>query len=275
MLPVREASAGAGADPQSPAAASCRGASIIERVWHEHTSAQASCQIVPVDVASDATVQSTALDRDATGVTALSLRVLSDREKAQGVNGPASLGGKAYVVRVASPGVDVRDAAGAAPPPEEQARVSALAATALGWPGAAVAARPLATGAQAPALAAAVQRLVQPTLHGESAAEVTTTVRFAASRNDGRRAVLVFDVTLSATTSDAGMCHRWTLSATLSGQLVLSAADGAFESLRLHGPRRDTQSVCPDVAPNGGGAGPLTCNEGEARLLLVQTCASS
>jgi hypothetical protein len=249
---------------------------VAERRWHERTTATASCQIAPVDTSSELVVNATVVARAANEVTKLLVRVVSDREAATGVSAAPSLSGRSYWVQPAPSGLDVRDASGAPLPGDQDARrIRAVASVHVSWPGTTVAARLPKAGSEVAALADAVRHVVDPFLHGEPANEATASVRFVGPRDLGRDGTLVFDVKLHARTSDAGMCHRWTMDGELAGELLLRTADGAFMGLHLHGPRRDTEALCLDLVAKGSRAEPRTCNEGEVTLEVLQNCAVS
>jgi hypothetical protein len=142
----------------------------------------------------------------------------------------------------------------------------AIRDTDVAWPGRALEARVPNEGSQVPALADALRGLVFVALRGEPAHDIAVWVRYAGAVEPARAGkALAFDVHVQAKTSDAGMCHRWTMDVDLSGRLLLRAGDGSLEQLELHGPRRDTEALCPDVAP-GASAGPRTCNEGQETI---------
>jgi hypothetical protein len=133
-------------------------------------------------------------------------------------------------------------------------------ATTHGWPGA---------SRDPPKQEDAVRAVVDAHMHGVPASDVKTTVREAGTRHESWGDALVFDVTLHATESDAGMCHRWTNDAKLTGELLLRAGDGALVNMRLSGPTSDTEAVCQ------GNTTPRTCNKGDITFEVHRPCFAS
>jgi hypothetical protein len=122
------------------------------------------------------------------------------------------------------------------------------------------------------ALESFVARIADVPLHG---AEVEATskvdVRFAATRAGGAGDELVFDVRLKASGSDAGMCHHWTNTAVLDGELRLRASNGAMLGLRLEGTTEDTEGLCQDPSGKPGPPPPdHTCNRGKVTVEVKQ-----
>jgi hypothetical protein len=134
------------------------------------------------------------------------------------------------------------------------------------WPGDDVIAHPPAVGTDVAVLEDPIEKIVDLRLHGQAPA-VTIRVRFRGVRREGEGDALVFDVTMTGIQSDAAMCHRWTSEAHASGELVISASDGALVSLRLRGPLSDVEALCAEGARQTGvSAEPKTCNHGEIRV---------
>ncbi|HEY3819981.1 MAG TPA: hypothetical protein VGL81_22605 [Polyangiaceae bacterium] len=237
----------------------------IERVERrESTKRVTDCQIVPFSVAS--LIVASFQPRE--GRT--DVRFDEDEERATEVDALPSLLGKAYrVTTTAAHTLEVRDASDVAAPPEEAARVRALATASLGWPGQSVVGHPLARGAEAKVLEAPVAAIAAVPLHGSfmPEAQQKTVVRFRAARDTE----LVFDVTLQATESDSGMCHTWTSRADLKGELHLRARDGALLALHLEGTTGDTEGTCqkPDGTP-GPPPPPHACNRGAVTIDVKQ-----
>jgi hypothetical protein len=244
----------------APAAAGAYDVWTEEVTRHEKLTPLATCQIGPVDMTTSLVVENRVLARDGATATRLSLRVVQDREQGEGTPPSPSLEGKSYVAEQTAKGITVQDGAGRAVPAEEARRVRALAATALGWPGAA---------RDAAKLADAVRAIVDAHMHGVPATDVKTTVRAAGTRRESWGDALAFDVALHATEADAGMCHRWTNDAQLAGELLLRPSDGALVSLRLSGPTSDTEAVCQ------GNTTPRTCNRGDITFEVHQPCFAS
>jgi hypothetical protein len=157
-----------------------------------------------------------------------------------------------------------------------------IAASVVGWPGAAVVSHPPAKGEE-------VKPFEQPlaTMFGirleDQAASGPVSARFRGSSNDA----LVFDVSAIAVWASAYACRlpftsapadsnvpdatRWVSEARAVGELMISAADGAFMTLHLHGPTMVTERPCsePGAAPEGSpstqgrrGAGEITFGAG-------------
>ena len=87
----------------------------VHVVRHEQTAEAASCQVAPIEIASDLTAQ---VRRVALGH--VSVHFLEDRETATNVPPPSSLAGRNYVVP--------------APDATHDPRVESVAATVLDWP---------------------------------------------------------------------------------------------------------------------------------------------
>lgn len=235
---------------------------------HEKTAAVGRCQVVPVDAASQLVVEDHVLSP-----TKLALRIVQDRETAIGLDPGVSLDGKSYVAEQTAKGLDVRSASGAAVPDDEAQRVRRLAAVAVGWPGADVAAHMPAQGADVPALASALTAVVDASVHGTPPGALKARARFAGVRHEAWGDALAFEMTLGASESDAGMCHRWTNDARLAGEVLLRVRDGALVSLRLRGPVTNTEALCAEGArQTGASAAPRTCNRGELSFELHQPC---
>lgn len=213
---------------------------------HEKLTPVARCQIVPVDMTTALVAEQRVTAIEDGRPSALAVRITSDREQGKGDAPLPSLEGKSYVVESSARGLVVRTAAGGPVPENEAHRVAALASTALGWPGAADPAK----------LADAVRAVVDAHMHGVPATKVDVAVHAEGPRHESWGDAIAFDVTLHATESDAGMCHRWTNDAKLAGEMLLRASDGALVSLRLAGPTSDTEAVCQ------GNTTPHTCNAG-------------
>ncbi|HLK41235.1 MAG TPA: hypothetical protein VKU41_31000, partial [Polyangiaceae bacterium] len=111
--------------------------------------------------------------------------------------------------------------------------------TDVDWPGRALAAQLPERGSEVSSLADALRRRIVVPLRAEPAQETSVSARFAGVVAGPRGKSLVFDVRMHANSSDAGMCHRWTMDADLSGVLRLRADDGSLETLDLSGLRRD------------------------------------
>jgi len=238
---------------------------LVEWRWRERTTAVARCQVSPVDDSSEIVAGVGAAGPGAQGTPELSVNVVRDDESATEAARAPRLDGKRYVVRAGTSGLEVTGASGAPVGGDEARRVRALAATEVRWPGAGVATRPPATGQEVPALAGAVREIADVRVHGEPARDVAVVVRFAGPHAETWGDALVFDVEIHARTSDAGMCHRWELTADLAGRMRLRADDGTLVDLALSGQRRDTEALCPGVAP-GTSSAPRTCDEGTSTL---------
>jgi hypothetical protein len=264
VIPVPPAAPDRQPDPGvAPGAAPSGGAcgTWTEQVTrHEKITPVATCQIVPVDLTTTLVVEDRVLAREGGSPTQMSLRVVRDGEQAKGAPPPAGLEGKTYVASLTPAGITVQYESGKPVPDDEARRVRALAATMLGWPGA---------SADAAKLGDAVTAVVDAHMHGVPASNVKTTVRAAGTRRESWGDALVYDVTLHATESDAGMCHRWTNESKLTGELLLRRSDGALVSLRLSGPTSDTEAVCQ------GNTTPKTCNQGEITFEVRQPCFAS
>lgn len=231
----------------------------------EKTKRVATCQIVPF--ASDSSI---AVENRALGDDRISIRVIEDVETAKGVASLPSLLGKGYVAERTPTGVHVHGEDGQPVPDDQVARVRSLAAATIAWPGHDVVASLPAPGAEVAALEGPVVAVAAVPLHGTASnVDAKATVRFTGPRKLDDRDTLAFDVTLSATESDAGMCHRWTNAADLKGELLLAARDGDLLSLHLTGPTHDTEGLCQ--GPSGGPpAPPRTCNQGDVAIDVTQ-----
>jgi hypothetical protein len=178
------------------------------------------------------------------------VRVTQDHETADNLPARPALTGKSYVVEVRPEALDVHDASGGSVADEEESRrVRAVASAVLPWSG---------------SLEKAVEAAVDMHVHGVPAREVVTNVE--PTRGGA------YAVTLHASQSDAGMCHRWTTTARLAGDLALR--DGTLERLSLHGPTATTEALCAEGARQAGAnPAPRTCTEGDITLSVDVACA--
>jgi hypothetical protein len=231
----------------------------------EKTKRVAGCQIVPFSIGSSIAVENRVL-----GPGRIAIRVIEDSETSKGVDALPSLLGKGYVAERTQTGIHVHGEDGMPVPDDQVARVRALASATVGWPGHDVVASLPAAGGEVTALEGPVVTVAAVPLHGSAAnVDAKATVRFTGARKSDDRDALAFDVTVNATESDAGMCHRWSNVADLKGELLLAARDGDLLSLHLAGPTHDTEGLCQ--GPNGGPpAPPRTCNEGEVSIDVTQ-----
>lgn len=231
----------------------------------EKTKRVTGCQIVPFSIDSSIAVENRVL-----GQGRMSVRVIEDVEKAKGVDPLPSLLGKGYVAERTPTSIHVHGEDGQPVPDDQVARVRSLAAATVGWPGHDVVSALPAAGAEVAALEGPVVSVAAVPLHGSAGnVDAKATVRYAGPRKSDDRDALAFDVTVSATESDAGMCHRWTNVADLKGELLLAARDGDLLSLHLSGPTHDTEGLCQ--GPNGGPpAPPRTCNQGDVSIDVTQ-----
>lgn len=231
----------------------------------EKTKRVAACQIVPFSIDSSIAVENRAL-----GDGRISIRVIEDVEIAKGVAALPSLLGKGYVAERTPTGIHVHGEDGQPVSDDQVARVRSLAAATIAWPGHDVVSSLPGAGAEVAALEGPVVAVAAVPLHGTvSNVDAKATVRFTGARKLDDRDALAFDVTVNATESDAGMCHRWSNAADLKGELLLAARDGDLLSLHLTGPTHDTEGLCQ--GPNGGPpAPPRTCNEGDVAVDVTQ-----
>jgi hypothetical protein len=200
---------------------------------------------VRIEVTSDVAAE---VRRAATG--RLDVRITQDRETADNLPVLPVLAGKSYVAEVHAEGLEVRDAdGGAVADPEVARRVRALASAVAPWSG---------------ALEKGVEAVVDMHLHGVPAREIATTVEPARAGT--------YAVRLRASQSDAGMCHTWTTTARLAGDLALR--DGALQRLALRGPTATTEALCAEGArQTGASAAPRTCTEGDITISVDVACA--
>lgn len=226
-------------DPPAPPCA--RRVAHVAR--HEKTAAVAACQVAPIDLASDVTAE---IARATEG--RVDVRVTKDDEAAENLPATPSLAGRSYALVVegnavtAPPGDAGNDA-------EEAARAVALGSLALKWTS---------------DVGRGVRDVVALRVHG-AAPKPTITVE----PGGGPRYVVRVDTTQS----DSGMCHTWTTTAHLEGDLTLRD-DGTIESLRLRGPETTTQALCPEGATqSGASAAPKECTKGEITLAIDTSCA--
>jgi hypothetical protein len=233
----------------------------------EATKPVGRCQVSPFTFGSTIAVENRLLDGGR-----LAMRVVQDDEAASGVTPLPVLLGKGYVIEASGQELRVRGADDAPVPDDQASRVRALAATFLGWPGGELAAHPPAAGAEVPTLEAPVATVARVPLHGaEVAGESKAVVRFAGTRHGDAGDELVFDVTLKATESEAGMCHRWTNAADVKGELRLRASNGALLGLHLEGSTDDTEGLCQDPSGKPGPPPPPhACNRGKVTVEVRQ-----
>jgi hypothetical protein len=240
---------------------------VLRTIRTEGTKAVGRCQITPFTFGSTVAVENRVLDGGR-----LAMRVVQDDETGKGVTALPVLLGKGYVVEVSGHELHVRGADGAPVPDDQASRAGDLAAAFLDWPGGDMAAHPPAAGSEVIALELFVARIADVPLHGgEVEAASKAVVRFATTRAGDAGDELVFDVTLKATGSDAGMCHHWTNSADLKGELRLRASNGAMLGLRLEGTTEDTEGFCQNPSGNPGPPPQdRTCNRGKVSVEVRQ-----
>jgi len=231
----------------------------------EKTKRVAACQIVPFAIDSSIAVENRAL-----GSGRIAIRVIEDVETAKGVDPLPGLLGKGYVAERTATGIHVHGEDGMAVPDDQVARMRSLASATVGWPGHDVVSSLPAAGAEVTALEGPVVAVAAVPLHGTASnVDAKAIVHFTGARKVDDRDALAFDVTVNATESDAGMCHRWSNVADLKGELLLAARDGDLLSLHLAGPTRDTEGLCQ--GPNGGPpAPPRACNQGDVTIDVTQ-----
>ena len=231
-----------------PAPAACT--TTVTR--HVEAKKVAECQAVPWRMTG-----TVAFEERPQGADRVAIRIVRDDEQADNVPPTPSLRGKSYVAERSGGSLVVHGEDGASGVPEDEAaRIRAMAAVTLGWP-----------GTDASALSDAIRRITDVHLRGAPAREVDVKVHPEAATR--------FQVKLRATESDAGMCHRWTDEETLEGPLV-EGDGGQLASLALHGSVHDTEALCPEGARQAGvSAAPRTCNAGEASLSIDRRCAAA
>jgi hypothetical protein len=222
------------------------------------------CQIVPVSFSSTLAVELRVLDDGR-----LALRIVQDDETAKGVEALPSLLGKGYLVDGA---MQVRSADGEVVPDDQVARVLPMVSAFVGWHGGEVIAHLPPAGAEVALLEGPVATVAAVPLHGgQVQPESKAVVRFSGTRPGDAGDELVFDVTLQATESDAGMCHRWTNEADVKGELRLRASNGALLGLHLEGTTDDTEALCQDPSGKvGPPPPPHTCNRGKVSVEVKQ-----
>jgi hypothetical protein len=252
--------------PPVPAPSASPQAPWTERIERTaKTRSVAACQIVPYTFSSIMVVENHTLDGGR-----LAVRVVQDDESGKGITAPPGLLGKGYVVEKRDGALQVHDASGAAVPDDATRRVQSLATAFLAWPGPDVASHLPAVGAEVPALAAPVIAIAGVPLHGDMVAQQSkATVRYAGPKKGDAGDELAFDVQLSASEGDAGMCHSWDNEAELKGELRMRAQGGALLGLHLRGTTHDTEGVCQ--SPSGGPPPPPhVCNRGEVTIEVRQ-----
>jgi len=237
---------------------------VLRTARTEETKPVGRCQIGPVSSGSTVAVEMRVLDDGR-----LAMRVVQDDETAKGVEAPPSLLAKGYVVDGA---MQVRSAAGEDVPDDQLARVRAMASAFVGWHGSDVIAHLPAAGAEVPMLEGPVATVAAVPLHaGQVQPESRAVVRFTGKVPGDAGDELRFDVTVQATESDAGMCHRWTNEADVKGELRLRASNGALLGLHLEGTTDDTEALCQDPSGKiGPPPPPRTCNRGTVSVDVKQ-----
>lgn len=220
---------------------------VVRAARREKTTAVAACQVAPITLSSDVTAEVHPVSPEH-----VTVRVTLDRESADNLPPAPSLAGKSYDVQAGAAGLAVRIAGGGPAEAGEARRVSALAAAAM----------PLAD-ADAAGLRRAVEAIADVQVRGTPATEIATTVTPRGER--------VFTLHVDASESDAGMCHRWTTTASLDGDLALRRG-GLIESLALQGPVATTEALCPEGARQSS-AEPRACTRGEASIAVDVSCA--
>jgi hypothetical protein len=238
----------------------------VHAVRHEKTAPVTPCQVVPIALASDVVAEIRRVPP-----ARLVVRIAQDQESADNLPPSPSLAGKSYDVEAASAGLVVRDSNGPGargeyheptaslatrPVDDEEARrVRALASAAM----------PLLASTDGAALGRAVEAVVDTHLRGMPATGVVASVQPASP--------WAFTVRLDANVSDAGMCHRWSTTAHLDGDLFLRA-DGTLRSLRLQGPVTTTEALCTEGAREAGVSdAPRTCTRGDVAIAVDAACA--
>ena len=272
-LPVPPAAAApktAAATPNAPVAPAptLQAPWVLRATRAESTKPIGRCQIQPFTFGSTIAVENRLLEGGR-----LALRVVQDDETGTGITALPVLLGKGYVVEVSGHALNVHGADATPVPEDEGRRVRDLATTLLDWPGADVAAHaPTTAGSEVVALESFVARIADVPLHGaEVNAESSAVVRFAATRKGDAGDELVFDVTLKASGGDAGMCHHWTSTADLKGELRLRASNGAMLGLHLEGTTGDTEGLCQDPSGKPGPPPPPhACNRGKVSVEVKQ-----
>jgi len=240
---------------------------VLRATRTESTKPVGRCQIAPFTFGSTIAVENRLIDGGK-----LAMRVVQDDETGTGITALPVLLGKGYVAEVSGHALQLRGADGTPVPDDEANRARDLAAAFLDWPGADVAAHPPAAGSEMVALESVVARMADVPLHGaEVNAEPSAVVRFAATRAGDTGDELVFDVTVKATGGDAGMCHHWTSTADLKGELRLRASNGAMLGLHLEGTTGDTEGFCQDPSGKPGPPPPPhVCNRGKVSVEVRQ-----
>lgn len=221
----------------------------VHAVRREKTATVASCQVAPIDLASDLTAEV----RPA-WPTRFEVRVVEDRETGDGLSPFAVLASRSYAVDVTGTEIVVHDAKGAAVDEDEARRIRALVAT-----------RQRRPGADAAGLRQAVEAVADVRLRGSPAQEVSTSVQPASAQG--------FGVQVDASESDAGMCHLWATTAHLAGDLTMHPGDAVVDALVLRGPTATTEALCEGARQSGASAAPVTCTRGEIAIAIDVSCA--
>ncbi len=272
-LPVRPAeetpktaAASASAAPATPGAPG-PAPWVLRSTRTEATKAMTRCQIAPFTFGATIAVEEQLVDGGQ-----LAMRVVQDDETERGLSPVPVLLGKGYRVEGSSQGLQVHGEGGATVPDDQAARIRALAATFVGWPGGEVVAHRPTAGSEVTVLEAPVATIAAVPLHGAQVeGESKAVVRFASARQGDGGPELVFDVAVQARGSDAGMCHRWTNAADLKGELRLRASNGALLELHLEGTTEDTEGLCQDPSGKPGPPPPPhTCNRGQVSVEVRQ-----
>jgi hypothetical protein len=230
----------------------------------EKTTRVTACQISPFSFSSKMVIEDRLVDPGR-----LTVRVVQDDETATGVTAIPSLLGKGYVVALTPQGLDVRTDAGQPVAKDEAARVQAVASAVLAWPGSLVASNLPAPGTEVTLLEAPLANVAVVPVHAGPPQQSKVTARFTGKHHADDGDELVFDVSITATEGDAGMCHAWTNTATVTGELRLRADGGAMRALHLKGTTSDTEALCQGA--NGGKPPPpATCDKGDVTVDVTQ-----
>lgn len=201
---------------------------------HEQQAEVASCQVAPIDDASDITAE---VRHTTPGH--VSVHVVADHETASNVPVPRDLTGTTFVFPASSGSSDPR--------------VASLAATVLDWP------QP-----DPMSVPAALKAVVGLELRGSPAQDVSLVAHAVPEQ--------AYSVVVDATQSDAGMCHQWSTVAHLDGRLTLHPTEGTPATLELNGPTWTTEAVCAAAGPAAGP--PRTCTKGDIAIALSASCTA-
>jgi hypothetical protein len=145
-----------------------------------------------------------------------------------------------------------------------------VSAPVVGWPGGMLAAHVPEQGQEIACLDEPVARMVSLVPRG-APSSTTASVRFQGSRDYEWGRGMSFQVSVAAVSLRSDSCERWTSEASVNGELILQAGDGAFVALNAQGPMIDTESPCTSQGDSQkGGDAVKPCNPGEVTIEIMR-----